>query len=47
MKSEYIDLTKKLVGKLKLKGIDINSIKVEINGNESRNDYSVKVTYNL
>jgi hypothetical protein len=47
MKSEYVNLTKKLIGELKLKGIDINSIKVEINGNESRNDYSVKVTYNL
>jgi hypothetical protein len=47
IEKKYIDLTKELIGEYKKKGFNLSFIKVEVNGNESRNDYTVKVLHNL
>jgi molybdopterin-guanine dinucleotide biosynthesis protein len=47
IEKEYKTLTKKLVKELREKGLDVNSIKVEIDGNESRDDYTVSVKHKI
>ena len=47
IEKEYIILTKKLVGELKGKGLNVSSIKVEIDGNEARDDYTVSIKHKI
>ena len=47
IEDKYINITKKLVWELREKGFNVNSIKVTIDGNESRDNYTVKTEHNL
>lgn len=46
-KKAYVEITKTFIKDMREKGVEINSVKVEINGNEARDDYAIKTTYNL
>ncbi len=47
IKTEYIELTKKLAEEIKKLGLNVSGIKVEIDGNAVRNDYTVNIRHNI
>lgn len=47
IENKFIELTKELIGELRKKGLDIDSIKVEIDGKTSKGNYIVNIRHKL